>query len=81
MVFASASDAKRAKKALHKQSFYGFPLAFRYQPERESVEDTLEKLDSRAAEVSASATRAQKKQPRKTEEPAKLILPEKRRRI
>jgi hypothetical protein len=44
LTFEDYLEAKKAKKALHKQSFYGFELCFRYQPVLETVTDTYNKL-------------------------------------
>lgn len=44
LTFEDYLEAKKAKKALHKQSFYGFELCFRYEPALESVAETYNKL-------------------------------------
>ena len=79
VAFATVFDAKKAKKAMHKCSFFGFPVEFRYLPEKESVSDTFTKLTSKEAELPSELPPPRCKLPPKPRQPSPQ--PTKRRRI
>jgi len=82
LTFEDYLEAKKAKKALHRQSFYGFELIFRYQPALESVSDTYAKL--KLYEMQSRLELAPKPTTRVEEPPKEAVpvpIPVKRRRI
>ncbi|EDV56404.2 RNA-binding protein 48 [Drosophila erecta] len=61
--FERLEVARRAKKMLDAQQFYGGTLHISYAPERESVEELREKMQQRKNEVAFRILRNQKDQP------------------
>ncbi|EDW90859.2 RNA-binding protein 48 [Drosophila yakuba] len=61
--FERLEVARRAKKMLDAQQFYGGTLHISYAPERESVEELREKMQHRRNEVAFRILKNQKDQP------------------
>lgn len=75
LTFKDYLQAKKTKKAMHKRVFYGMEVKFRYQPEMESVADTLAKLELYESQFNIPA------KPSKPPNSASSPAPIKRRRI